>query len=287
MSSRSTAVSYALAISTVFLFGAVDLLGQAGPPPTYDYNPQTPGIQQPASPLIQGYELRIFRTFVLNVPVFVPLGELQAILPNGFVAVANPAGSNTASILVSFVYHQRTERTGGVFGPSTLFVVTGSAFNSFLQRNETMLLANEQSDPTSVEKANEFFGEGTSRLAQIEANVDESSGLLSFRFDVNDDFLNLRLKLRAVGPAANVTRVIQDPVSTPLRALSGRLAMRSSWPANQFDNTVVTISEDNPRVQAPGHRLRLPGGDLTMVALGTTMTIQRWRESFFKAEPEQ
>jgi len=269
------------------LFGAVDLLGQAGPPPTYDYNPQTPGIQQPASGLIQGYESRVFRTFQLSVPVFVPLAELEAILPNGFVAVANPAGSNTASIMVSFVYHQRSERTAGVVGPASTLVVTGSAYNSFLQRNETMLLANEQNEPTSVESANQLFGEATARLAQVDANVDERSGLLFFRFDVNDDFLRLRLRVRAVGPAANVTRVIQDPVSTPLRALSGRLAMRSVWAANQFDNTVVAISEDNPHVQAPGHRLRLLGGDLTMVALGTTMTIQRWRETFFKLEPGQ
>ena len=252
-------------------------------PPTYDYDATTPGIQPPTSPLIQGYESRVFRTFQLSVPMFVPLAELQAILPNGFTAVANPAGSNTALVTLGFVHEQRGERGGGVDGPVSTFVVTTSVRNALLNRLETAILGNEQNEQNSVNNANQIFGDGTARLADMDSQVEEDDGMLHVRFDVSDDDLGLSLKVRAIGPSAIATRVIQSPFG-PLRAFSGITAKNSVWVANQFDSQNVTIMADTVRVQAPAHVLRLPGGELKMLSVGTSINFQRWRETFFKVE---
>jgi hypothetical protein len=233
---------------------------------------------------MQGYEAHVFRTFQLNVPVIVPLAELQSILPTGFTALASPSGSSTAQITLGFVYHQRSERVGSVDGPSSVLAVTALVHNDALDRNETVLLANEQSDSTSVANANALFGEGTTRLAQVEAEIVEQDDLLDLNFDVTDEDLGLKLKVRATASAVNMTRVGQDPILTPFRAVNGTIAANSFFGANRYDNKSVPITSSNPRIEVPGMRLRLPGGDVSILNLGTAMTFQRWRDNYFKLE---
>lgn len=243
-----------------------------------------PTYGPPTSPLVQGYQAHAFRTFQLNVPVFVPLGELQSILPPGFNAIASPSGSSTAQVSLGLIYHQRTERVGSVDGPASSLAVTATVRNAVLGRNETVLLANEQSNPTSVANANEVFGEGTTRLAEVETEIEEQSGQLQLKFEVTDEDIGLKLNVRARVDANNMTRVVQDPNSTIFRAVNGRTAANSFIQTIRYDNVSVPVSEGNPRVEAPGRgdTLRLPGGALSILNLGTAMTFQRWRENFTK-----
>ncbi len=102
----------ALALVTLVLVGTAHVgsaqTGSGSPPPTYDYSDMVPGTQGPTSLTVAGAENRLLRTFVVQVPVLVPLAELQAALPPGFNAVANPAGSNTGQVTASFFFQQRT-----------------------------------------------------------------------------------------------------------------------------------------------------------------------------------
>jgi hypothetical protein len=278
----SSAVSLALATFVCLSNGAGAALAQ-GPMPSY-------GEPSP-SPLIDGYETRLFRTFQLNVPLFVPLEELQRILPGGFSAIANPSESQTAAIALSLVFHQHNERLGGATGlefdgPVSTLAITSTVRNVQLNRNEAVVLANEQNNAESVLNANAFFGDGAVRLAHVKADIEEKNESLKFRFDVADDDIGLELVVVAVGPAAMTGRVVLGP-GTPNRALSGQSARRSYRSASQYDNIAVTITPSNLRVRAPHDTLHLPGGDLTIVGLGAAMTFQHWREQLLKLEPGQ
>jgi hypothetical protein len=100
---------------------------------------------------MQGYEAHVFRTFQLSVSVVVPLAQLQSILPAGFIALANPAGSDTAQVGMSLIFYQRSERAATeADGPASVLAVTALVRNSLLSRNETVLLANEQNNPTKL-----------------------------------------------------------------------------------------------------------------------------------------
>ena len=244
-----------------------------------------PTYGPPTAPIMQGYEAHVFRTFQLSVSVVVPLAQLQSILPAGFIALANPAGSDTAQVGMSLIFYQRSERAAtGADGPASVLAVTALVRNSLLSRNETVLLANEQNNPTSVANANSLFGEGTTRLADIEALIEEKKDSLRFRFEATDKDLRLRVKLQAFVPSLALTTVRQDSVATPFRALNGIIAGNSYFGANRYDVTTMTITEDNFDINVPQDVLHLPGGDLAIVGMGATIGVQRWRDNYFKLD---
>lgn len=259
---------------------AVALFGSAG---TAVAQTRVPSYGPPASAMMQGYEAHVFRTFQLVVSAFVPIAQLKEILPPGFTALATPAGSDTAQIAISFIFYQRSERPTGVDGPASAMVVTSVVRNSLLGRNESVLLANEQNNPASVANANTLFGEGTARVAEVKALIEEKEDSFRFRFEVADKALRLRLKLQAIAPSAVPSVAMQDPVPTPFRALNANVAGNSFVAANRYDATTVAITEDNFRLDVPDE-LRLPGGELTLVGLGATMSVQRWRDNYFKLD---
>src|SRR5262245_6148380 len=269
--------SLLLAIAFSLQSGAVRAQSPSGMLPAYDYDAQTPGVQPPRSPRVEGYDQRVFRTFQLSVPVFVPMSQLQDILPQGFTAIANPAGSATAQIGLGMTFHQRSERQRGerptIDGPESTLAVTTTVRNDLLGRTETLILANEKSDAAAVASSNEILGDDTARLAVVETEISERNGMLQLRFEITDHDIGLSLRVRAEGPATLGTRTIQDPIATPLRSVSGRTASRAFWAAAQFDSSVVTVTTDNLRIHAPAHTLRLAGGHLEMVQVATTMTF--------------
>lgn len=269
---------FALITGLAVLTSPVISQAQSGPIPAYDYDRITPGTQ----PSVFGpdYDARVFRTFQLVVPLYVDRLELQNILPAGFSAIANPTGSDTAVISLGFIYHQRAERGGVVDGPASVFAVTTTARNEALGRNETLVLANEQDDPLSVKNANDVFGEGTTRLADIRTELRENGGQLDFWFDVTDEEIGLRVRVRAVGPAGGGTRVLSNPSAGVTRAVEGAVARRSFRQALQYDNTNVPVTPESLTIAS--RVLNLPGGRLHVTGYGVTMNFQRWRENIQK-----
>jgi hypothetical protein len=109
----------AVAVASVCLAGSAVAAGPTGAsPPAYDYDPTTPGVQPPTSPLLAGYNYRSVRTYQVTFPVLVPLDQLQAIMPPQFSATPSAAGASTSTLNLAFFLDQRFDVGGtGTFGP--------------------------------------------------------------------------------------------------------------------------------------------------------------------------
>jgi hypothetical protein len=243
------ALAAALALALVLRErGMAQGTGATGaPPPTYDYNAATPGVQPPTSPLVANPATHQLRTHQLAVPVLVPLAEVQAVLPSGFNAVESAPGSGTATVTLVFIYQQRFERIGnGTFGPAWGLQVSLTALNTNVEpdRLEAILPALELSDAAVVDATNAAFGPGSSRLAETKVDIKEEGGRLRFRFHVVDKAIGLNVKVSAEGPAAIVTRGRFDPAPVPSRTVdNGRAPNPPSRNAAQFDSSAVPTSD--------------------------------------------
>jgi hypothetical protein len=259
-----------------------------GPPPTYDYDAATPGTQPPTSPLLAGFEARWLRTHQLSITALVPKAELQAILPPGFVAQATMNDPDAAAIGLAFVYQQQFERTGvGTFGPSSGVLVVHNALNTNTDpdRVEQLALATLLNDQSTVDALNATFGPGSSRLAEVEVEIEEKAGTLRLQFDVEDVGLGLRVKAAAEGPAAIVNRFKVDPGVIAVRFLSNGLTPNPpSRFAVQADNRSVPTAQASLQFETPDGKLRLPGGDLTVTGIDANVTFARWLEALNKLE---
>src|SRR4051812_16607357 len=76
--------------------------GSGSPPLTYDYNPAVAGIQPPLFLGSASADYRSLRTYQVNIPVLVPISELQSLMPAGFTALETPSGSNTGTLTLGF-----------------------------------------------------------------------------------------------------------------------------------------------------------------------------------------
>ncbi len=257
-------------------------------PPSYDYNTDIPGTQPPTSPLLANPATQTLRTFQLTVSsVLVPLGELNAILPPGFNAIESSPGSDTASLILDFIFQERFERIGiGTFGPASGLQVRASVLNITLNRQETVLLAQEYSDPAFVTAINAANGPGSSRVAGVEVEMEEKKGQIRLTFDVEDEAIGLNVEVRGEGRSADIVqRFHVDPQVVAFRSLNNGLSPNLSYRlAVQQERSQVTVTDSNLELRAAGGQLRLPGGSLTLVGLGPTFNIVRWQEIFTKPE---
>jgi len=259
-------------------------------PPSYDYNTDIPGIQPPTSPLLANPATHTLRTFQLSVSsVLVPLGELQAILPPGFNALESSPGSGTASLILDFIFQERFERIGiGTFGPASGLQVRATVLNITLNRQETVLMAQEYSDPAFVAAINAANGPGSSRVAEVKAEIEEEEGQIRLKFEVEDEAIGLDVEVRGEGRSADIVqRFHVDPQVVAFRSLNNGLSPNPSFRlAVQQDRSQIAVTDSNLKLRGAGGQLRLPGGSLTLVGLGPTFNIVRWQEIFTNPEPE-
>lgn len=257
-------------------------------PPSYDYNTDIPGTQPPTSPLLANPATHTLRTLQLSVSsVLVPLGELNAILPPGFNAIESPPGSGTASLILDFIFQERFERIGlGTSGPASGLQVRATVLNTTLNRQETLLLAQEYSDPAFVNAINAANGPGSSHVAEVEVEMEEKKGQIRLTFDCEDEDIGLNVWVRGEGRSADiVTRFHVDPQVVAFRSVDNGLSPNPSFRlAVMQDRSTVTMTDSNLELRAAGGQLRLPGGSLTLVGLGPTFNIIRLQEIFTKPE---
>jgi len=263
--------------------------GSRAPLPTYDWDDNVPGTQGPTSPLLAGAPQRALRMLAVQIPLLIPLTELQAVLPPGFNAVATPAGSNTGQLTLTFAFQQRVTRIADgqtVGGSALLFQVTVLNTNLMPNRQESGLLGYEFSSQELVDRFNEEFGPGTARLANVHVQIGEDAGNLTFKSNVTDDSLGLNVSAQATCPGPLVNRTKNDPVANVARFL---IPQRSFFTATQHDNRPVPQAMANVQVETPDGRLMVPvegGGSrsLTISGIGANITFLRNQEIFTKLE---
>ena len=261
--------------------------GTPAPPPTYDYDSAVAGTQGPKSPLVAGYTYRSVRSFQMAVPVFVPLAELQAVLPPGYTPVATPAGSDTATITLNFFMDQRFQPNAAsptTFGPTSAVLITTTALNSNLAtpRQEIVFPSFEAS--SDVDQLNAAFGPGSARLAKVNASVIDKKGVKTFKFKIVDKDLDFELMAEAEIPGNIPNRVMSDPVGLPFRTFNGFELNKAFWAASQADAIVVPAADTKLLLHAPGDRIVFPTGSVTMKSVGANITFNRNLEFILKFE---
>jgi hypothetical protein len=260
--------------------------GSGSPPPTYDYDPDIAGTQPPKSPLVADYEYRSARTYQVSIPVLVPLSELQAILPAGYTAIASPAESQTASLSLVFFMDQRFERPGqgATYGPVSALLVSTTVVNNNVNPPRQELVFPSFSAGGEIDALNASFGPGSARLAEVKVNVEEKEGKLYFTFDVHDADLGFKIQAKAESPADLNTRAISDPVGLAFRTFNGKNPNNAFRAASQSDTLNIPTAQAKVKLQACGHKLRFPAGNLRIVGLGANVTFGRNVEFVLKFE---
>jgi hypothetical protein len=261
--------------------------GTAAPPPTYDYDSATAGVQGPKSPMVAGYTYRSVRSFQMAVPVLVPLTELQAVLPPGYTPVATPAGSDNATITLNFFLDQRFQPNAAsptTFGPTSAVLITTTALNSNLStpRQEIVFPSFEAS--SDVDRLNAAFGPGSARLAKVNASVSDKKGVKTFKFKITDKELGFELIAEAEIPGNIPNRVMSDPVGLPFRTFNGFEPNNAFWAASQADAAVVPVAETKLLLYAPNDRIVFPTGAVTIKGVGANITFNRNLEFILKFE---
>ncbi len=278
------------ALGAQFLIAGPVLLtqgtGSGSPPPTYDYDANTPGVQGPTSPLLAGYTYRSVRTYQFTIPVLVDLSDLTYLMPPGFTPVATQAGSTTAQVNLSFFMDQRfqTKPDGPNYGPTSAVLGYVTAVNSNLSPSRQELVFTMFEAGSEVDALNAAFGAGSARLAHVNASVTESGGLLRYQFDISDPEIGLRLRAKAECPATVNTRATSDPVGLPFRTTNGLVPNNAFRATSRSDTLSLTPAAANVTLTAAGNHLHFPTGAIRIKGIGSTVTFNRGVEFFLKFE---
>jgi hypothetical protein len=280
MSSRllNHPAAFALIVSLMTL----PLAGADAGPPTYDYDPDAPGVQGPTSPLFANPISRFMRTLSLAVPVLVPTAELQSALPPGFIAVST-ADPNVASINVTSSYHV-VDGLPRYVGPYHTVVVVAAARNTNVspQRIEVLVIDTLRSTQESVDDANETFGGGT-RLAEFEWEISEKGGVLDVRLNVEAE--GHALQIAATGSANLSEHVVLNPNPSPFRIVDAGVALQAFFQASQFDRRVVPNTGTNVTATATDGRVEILGGaSLRILGVGSAATFSSRQEIWLAFE---
>jgi hypothetical protein len=250
-----------------------------------------------SSPLLTGYEQRVVQPHHLSFTIIVPLADLQAVLPPGYVALPRASDPTTAQVTVVIAYQDRVELpaafnglTAGTYGPSSHLsveaVVRGPSGD-----NELAILVQERSTQDSVDLIDKAFGVGSARLADsISIEIEEENegaGTLRFKFRVKDPTIGLDIAGEANTASAIVQRIALNPDPTPSRFLNGFTANMLFRVGSQGDFITVPAAPGALRLKVPEGRLNLPAGGLTILGTGPIVRLSRNLELFLKNLPGQ
>lgn len=281
---RLSSIGMAVFCSAACMSAVWGQTGAGSPPPSYDWDTTKPGTQGPQSPLIAGSTYRSLRTYQVSIPVLVPISELQTIIPAGFTPVATPSGSNNATITLGLFVDQRSETPDLNFGPISALLVSTTVNNTNVNpaRQELLLPFFEVSG--GVEALNGVFGPGSARLAKVKVKVDESDGVLSFKFTISEPRIGLHLVAEAEVPSGLTTRAVSDPVGIPFRTVNWLAPNGAFRAASQSDTATIPTASANVKVETLGNRINFAPGSVSIVGLGSTITFNRNLEFVLKFE---
>jgi hypothetical protein len=149
-------------------------------------------------------------------------------------------------------------------------------------RQEILFPAFEVSD--WVGPLNDSFGPNAARRANVKVDISEKDATLRLKFDVHDPVSGFKVKAQAESPVNINTRSVGDPIGLPFRTLGGLTPNDAFRGASQSDTLSVAAAAAGAQVDAPAGRLRLPGGDVTILGLGANVSFSRNVEFFLKFE---
>lgn len=261
-----------------------------GPPPTYDYDPMTPGVQGPTSPALANWVARHVRTHQFTVTVLVPLAELQTALPPGYEAIASPVGSDTAAVSLLVMYQLRHACPDGRVATTSSYFAAATARNVALDRPESLNLDTVATDPGFIAAWNGDCGVGGARPGSIAIEIRETGGMLRFAWEVADRELGLRLRVAGAVPSAIPNRFLGDPLPAFFRAVTGVGQVGAAFRlAGQGDNVLAPVASADVEIAGdPGKgrygTLPLLGARLTILGPVGSVAVARNGEFFFKPE---
>jgi hypothetical protein len=198
----------------------------------------------------------------LTVPV--DQAELQALMDSLYPESDYAAPS---SIGLSFDYGQVSDIPGAdVFGLGP----TNRMFAFAIARDggagpEIVSLGAWRNDPVTNAAYLTHLGI-SSKPAAIKVNIEHDNDILRFKFDVRDE--NLRIKLRAEGPAVMVGRTFSNPIPISFRTTDVRANLAQQYDFAPCDEGSVHLSGD----------LKTSAGTLNLPGKVASCQIRRWRE---------
>jgi hypothetical protein len=262
--------------------------------PTYDYDTVTPGSQPPTAAVLASPSGRILSSLALAFNVYVPVEELQAVLPSEFEAIPAPAplGPALAGITMYYIFQQQCAQTAGaISAPATGLAMYHFARNTVLSRTESLALAAEMSDASFVACHQAVLGPNGSRVADVETEAKLIRGQLQLKFHVEDEEIGLQTRVWAEGSSTLIARGNHaDPTLFASRTLNGGLLAN---PAHRWsvmsDQLSVTATPTNFRLEiggrgpVPERQLGLPGGAVSVVAAEPGFRFTRF-ENYYQPE---
>ena len=151
------------------------------------------------------------------------MADLQAILPPGFTAIANPAGSANTSITLNFFLDQRFQpdvTKSTTYGPTSAMLVTATVLNSNVSEPRQEIVFPSFEASSSIDQLNAAFGPGTATKAKVKGEVSEHNGNLKFVFSITDAATGFDIAVAAFGADTLIRAASATPSGCPSAPLT-------------------------------------------------------------------
>ncbi len=286
---RMTTYSFFLAL---VLYGFVPGVASAQTPqglPPPSFGPNTAAGPGGA---IEGYQVRRFRDWGIQVVAIVLAADLRALLPLGY-SLPNP-DATTANVALVFLFQERTELLASMGGLSPGSYPAAQAMSALTlavnpaRELEFLVLTNERPTRASTDLDLAIFGPGTARhasLVKVELETEKRTRI-KFKGEVASGALWARVQVTT--PVANGMPLRNFLADFSFRQLDNRFqppaASARLRTGSAADQTAVQVGQDDVRLWLKNSRLIFPGGALTVVGVGGAR-IDRWMELFQKVSP--
>lgn len=270
-------------LSILLAGGSASAQSALGPHPQ-----RPPSYGEPPSPLLTGYNTRVFAAIAGNLGVAVDINDLQKLLPPGYTAIPNatdPTRATVSCVIESGVYTQTAGPSSippGTYGPYNAMVISTFAQNP-LGNQEFLQLAGYANNQEIVDINNAMNAAGTSHYADISVVTKNSDGATQLHVVGRDP---------ATGLVINAVLSAPDQITTQSRNL-GPVPVRQlalGAPTIVANTSLSSVSSDGMTVPVlPGSvdvnnvRLRFGAGRLRVDEMPVVTAAISWNiEVFFK-----
>lgn len=246
-----------------------------------------PSYGEPTSPLLTGYNTRVFAAIAGNLGVAVDINDLQRLLPPGYTAIPNATDATRATVtcvLETGVYTQTAGPTivaPGTYGPYNAMVISTVARNP-AGGQEFLQLAGYANNQEIVDINNATNGAGTSHYADISVVAKNSDGATQLHVVGRDP--DTGLVINAILSAADqITTQVRNLGPIPVRQLAlGSPTIIANTTFSSVSNDGLTVPVLPGSVDVNNVRLKFAAGKLRADDVPVSGAISWNVEVFFK-----